>query len=244
MRVRKARAPHIEPEAVVGVALEILDAEGLEHVTLRQISSKLGVQAPALYWHFKNKRDIVDDMAQAILVQGGLEDIKPPRDPAAWAEWLIESARAIRRAMISHRDGGRVVAGASFSATTLAKLFILMTRVLNEAGFDLLQASLATGTTRDYIWGFVIEEQAGEGPEPERSLQEGQDITSPSKLDLTDANLLNAAMIESVNLTATERFDWGLQVIVSGLEVCSKEKERSRSHPKKVGLANSIFPML
>jgi TetR/AcrR family tetracycline transcriptional repressor len=204
--------------------LEILDAEGFGGVTLRQISSKLGVQAPALYWHFKNKRDIVDDMAQAILVQGGLEEIKRPKDPAAWAEWLIETAHAIRRAMILHRDGGRVVAGASFGATTQAKLFVLMTRVLNEAGFDLLHASLATGTTRDYIWGFVIEEQAGEGPEPERAF-EGEDVSSPSELDLTDAYLLDAVMKESVNLTATEMFDWGLQVIVSGLRSALKEKK-------------------
>jgi len=63
MRVRESKAPHIEPEAVVTAALEILDAEGLQRVTLRQISSKLGVKPPALYWHFRDKQDIIDDMA-------------------------------------------------------------------------------------------------------------------------------------------------------------------------------------
>ena len=226
MRVRKAKAPHIEPEAVVRAALEILDAEGLEHVTLRQISSKLGVQAPALYWHFKDKQDIIDDMAQAILVQGGLEDIKRPRDPAAWAEWLIETAHAVRRAMVSHRDGGRVVAGASFRARTLAKLAILTTRVLNEAGFDLLHASLATGTTFDYIWGFVIEEQAGEGPEPEPAPPQGQEVASPFALDLMDADLMDAIMTERDKLTATEKFEWGLRVIVSGLKPTLADRKK------------------
>ena len=218
MRVRKAKAPHIEPEAVVRAALEILDAEGLEHVTMRKISSKLGVQAPALYWHFKDKRDIIDDMAQAILVQGGLEDIKRPRDPAAWAEWLNETAHAVRNAMVSHRDGGRAVAGASFRAKTLAKLAILTTRVLNEAGFDLLHASLATATTLDYVWGFVIEEQAGEGPEPEPASPQGQEVTFSFGLDLMDANLMDAIMTKRDKLTATEKFEWGLQVIVTGLK--------------------------
>ena len=160
-------------------------------------------------------------MAQAILVQGGLEDIERPRDPAAWAEWLIETAHAVRRAMVSHRDGGRVVAGASFRAKTLAKLAILTTRVLNEVGFDLLDASLATGTTFDYIWGFVIEEQAGEGPEPEPAPSQGQEVTSPYGLDSTDANLMDAIMTERNNLTAAEKFDWGLRVIVSGLKSAS-----------------------
>jgi TetR/AcrR family tetracycline transcriptional repressor len=218
MRVRVARAPRIEPEAVVRAALEILDAEGLEDVTLRRISSKLGIQAPALYWHFKNKQDIIDDMAQSILVQGGLEDIKRPRDPIAWAEWLVEAAHAVRRAMVSHRDGGRVVAGASFRAKTLARLAILTTRVLNEAGFDLLYASLATGTTFDYVWGYVIEEQAGEGPEVGPALPQGLEVASPYRLDLMDENLMDAIMTERDKITATEKFDWGLRVIVSGLK--------------------------
>ncbi|MGD0319395.1 MAG: TetR/AcrR family transcriptional regulator C-terminal domain-containing protein [Nitrososphaerales archaeon] len=226
MRVRTHKAPHIEPEAVVRAALEILDAEGLERVTLRQISSKLGVQAPALYWHFKNKRDITDDMAQAILVQGGLEDIKRPRDSAAWAEWLIETARAVRRAMVSHRDGGRVVAGASFSAKTLARLAILTTRVLNDAGFDLLHASLATATTFDYVWGYVIEEQAGEGPEPGSAPPQGQEVTSPYGLDLMDADLMDAIMTERDKLTATEKFEWGLRVIVNGLKPTLADRKK------------------
>ena len=224
MRVRKARAPHVEPEAVVRAALEILDAGGLEHVTLRLISSKIGVQAPALYWHFKDKQDIIDDMAQAILLEGGLEDIKRPRNSAAWAEWLIETAHAVRKAMISHRDGGRVVAGASFRAKTLAKLSILTTRVLNEAGFDLLHASLATSTIIDYIWGFVIEEQAGQGPKPDHASIE-QEVTFPYGLDLIDAEFLDAIVKKNDNLTMSKRFDWGLQVIVSGLRSALKEKK-------------------
>jgi TetR/AcrR family tetracycline transcriptional repressor len=115
--------------------------------------------------------------------------------------------------MVSHRDGGRVVAGASFRARTLEKLHILTTRVLNEAGFDLLHANLAAGTTIHYIWGDVIEEQAGEGPEREAAASQGQEAASRFELDLLDA-----IMTERAKLTATEKFDWGLRVIVSGLK--------------------------
>ena len=38
-------------------------------------------------------------------------------------------------------------------------------KVLEKAGFDRLHASIATGTTIDYVWGFVIEEQAGMAPQ-------------------------------------------------------------------------------
>ena len=107
----KRKSPHIEPEAVVRAGLEILDAEGLENVTLRRIADKLSVQAPALYWHFKDKADIIDDMAQAILKEGGIEDLVAPSDSKAWAEWLTRTAHSLHKAMLSHREGGRIVAG-------------------------------------------------------------------------------------------------------------------------------------
>ncbi len=50
----------------------VLDEEGLDDVTLRKIASKLGIQDPTLYWHFKNKSDLIDDMAEAILKDGGM----------------------------------------------------------------------------------------------------------------------------------------------------------------------------
>ena len=68
----------------------------------------------------------------------------------------------LRNALIAHRDGGRVVAGATYGrAYTLEKIMVGVTRVLEKAGFDKLNAGLAAGTTIDYVWGFVIEEQAG-----------------------------------------------------------------------------------
>ena len=42
-------------EKVVRTALRLLDKVGLDGLTLRKLAAELRVQAPALYWHFKNK---------------------------------------------------------------------------------------------------------------------------------------------------------------------------------------------
>ena len=125
MKTRKTKTPHIQPEAVIKAALEILDAEGLENVTLRRIAAKLNVQAPALYWHFKDKSDITDDMAQAILKNASLDSITPPEDINNWDSWLEDLMHCLRNALIAHRDGGRVVAGATFGrAYTFEKIVV------------------------------------------------------------------------------------------------------------------------
>ncbi len=219
MKTRKTKTPHIQPEAVIKAALEILDAEGLENVTLRRISAKLNVQAPALYWHFKDKSDITDDMAQAILKNSGLDSITPPEDIKNWDTWLAELMHRLRNALMAHKDGGRVVAGATFGrAYTLEKIVVSTTKVLEKAGFDRLHASIATGTAIDYVWGFVIEEQAGMAPQAFLSAvaQPGENpaIRNTSEDDV----YLCLIMEEYRKTTPTQIFDWGLQAIMTGLK--------------------------
>jgi len=219
MKTKKAKTPHLQPEAVIKAALEILDIEGLENVTLRRIAAKLNVQAPALYWHFKDKQDLTDDMAQAILTNAKLDSFTAPNDINNWPTWLADLMHCLRNALIAHRDGGRVVAGATFGrAYTLEKILILVTRVLEEAGFDRLHASLSAGTTIDYVWGFVIEEQAGTEPEKLISaLSKPQEIQS-IRTNSEDDEFLITLMKEYRKLTPTQLFDWGLQVIITGLK--------------------------
>ncbi|HUB93825.1 MAG TPA: TetR family transcriptional regulator, partial [Verrucomicrobiae bacterium] len=52
---------------IIATALRLLDEEGIDSLSLRKLGSLLNMQAPALYWHFKNKTLLVDYMAEAIL---------------------------------------------------------------------------------------------------------------------------------------------------------------------------------
>ncbi|MDW5564209.1 MAG: TetR/AcrR family transcriptional regulator C-terminal domain-containing protein [Methanomassiliicoccus sp.] len=225
MRERqKTKGPRISPEAAIRAALEVLDEEGLDNVTLRKIASKIGIQAPTLYWHFKNKSDLIDDMAEAILKDGGMYDLQPPKDKNAWTEWLTQTAHTLRRAMLSHRDGGRIVAGASFRSKAMQKLKLTSLQVLHGAGFDHLQSSLGSETITDYVWGYVIEEQANptvtSGQSPELSMM--RDTTDSSEMMLMDQT-----MDEWSKHAPEELFNWGLQTIISGLKM-RLENERIR----------------
>src|ERR1700755_2811951 len=54
-------------ERIVAVALELLDEAGLDGLTLRRLAERLGIRAPTLYWHVRNKRELLDLLAGAIL---------------------------------------------------------------------------------------------------------------------------------------------------------------------------------
>jgi AcrR family transcriptional regulator len=67
----------LDRERIVAEAVALLDANGLDGVTLRKLAQRLGVQAPTLYWHIPNKAALVTAIAEAILEQQ-FPDLVPP----------------------------------------------------------------------------------------------------------------------------------------------------------------------
>jgi len=97
----------LERHIVVEAALKLLNDVGMDGLTTRRLAQELGVQGPALYWHFENKQELIDAMAQAIMAKAFVP-LKPGED---WADWLARRARRARKAMLSYRDGARLLAG-------------------------------------------------------------------------------------------------------------------------------------
>jgi TetR/AcrR family tetracycline transcriptional repressor len=97
----------LERPLVVQAALELLNEVGLEGLTTRRLAQKLGVQGPALYWHFKNKQELIDEMARSLLT----EAFEPLDQDQPWQLWLSEGARRLRRQLMAYRDGASLIAG-------------------------------------------------------------------------------------------------------------------------------------
>ncbi|MEV6880286.1 TetR/AcrR family transcriptional regulator C-terminal domain-containing protein [Amycolatopsis sp. NPDC051128] len=136
--------------------LKLLNEVGLNGLTLRLIAADLGVKAPALYWHMKNKQELLDEMATQ-MYRDSAADRKPPASLGEW-EGVAHSARALRRMMLAYRDGGKVFSGTYLADTRLIGPHPLRRSI--EAGLDEGQASRATFTVYCFVIGFTIEEQA------------------------------------------------------------------------------------
>ena len=101
---RSQRRPgRLRREDVVAAALDLLSETGIDGMTLRDVAARLSIQAPALYWHFANKRDMVDAMAEALLADfvGALE---LPDDPGEWR--ALAAADWPRTARVHARPSG------------------------------------------------------------------------------------------------------------------------------------------
>ncbi|MFR0357683.1 TetR/AcrR family transcriptional regulator C-terminal domain-containing protein [Streptomyces sediminimaris] len=204
------RAP-LDRRRVADTALRLLNEVGLDGLTLRAIARELDVKAPALYWHFRDKQALLDEMATEIhrRMAAGTE-----LDPAdTWQERLLKANRGLRTALLGYRDGAKVFSGTRFTGTDHAPALEADLRLLSSAGFTLAQAVDAGRTANSFTIGFVIEEQ-GMRPSPEAA-RERLDIGERTRR-MTDFPLAAAAG-ELLFGDYDRQFEEGLALVVTGI---------------------------
>ena len=117
------RSAELTRDAVVEVALTMADAGGLDTLTIRRLANHFGVTPMALYWHVKNKDELLDAMGDA--VYGAV--VLPPVDDRDWIEQYRNLLEALLDALRAHPG-----------AIDLAGYRVLY----NEAGRDLTERAL------------------------------------------------------------------------------------------------------
>ncbi|MDT3725997.1 TetR/AcrR family transcriptional regulator C-terminal domain-containing protein [Streptomyces sp. DSM 41972] len=205
------RAP-LDRRRVAGTALKLLNEVGLDGLTLRAIAKELDVKAPALYWHFKDKQALLDEMATEMF-RRMTDGVELAADDT-WQERLLRSNRVLRRTLLAYRDGAKVFSGTRFTGLEHAEQQEANLRLLTSAGLTLAQAARALQTTFLYTLGFVAEEQGVEPVPGER--REGFDVEARARLmaDHPLAAEAGAALFGDYD----EPFEEGLALIVTGIE--------------------------
>lgn len=151
-------------DRVLEEAMRLVDADGLDAVTLRALAARLGVQAPTLYWHVRNKAELLDGLGDAIM-EGALAALPDPAESGGWQEWLLAALIELRRALLAHPDGARIVSGARASLLRADFAERAMATLVAQ-GVPLQRARLTVLAAERFTLGYVLEEQA---PAPENT---------------------------------------------------------------------------
>ncbi|MBP2189123.1 TetR/AcrR family transcriptional regulator C-terminal domain-containing protein [Nocardia goodfellowii] len=170
-------AKGITRERIVAAALELLDEQGMDALTVRALASRLDVKAPALYWHVRDKQELLDEMSTFVMrrVTGALAAIPPGGE---WRDDVAAYARVLRSQYLMHRDGARTFSGTRFTDPELVKAKESWLARLTAAGFSLPQADDTLDLVGAFVVGFVIEEQErspSAGADPDRYSLAGRD---------------------------------------------------------------------
>lgn len=155
---------------VAEAGLKLLNEVGLEQLTLRRLGTELNVQAAAIYWHFKSKEELIDEIATLVLARGAANLI-PSRSSVDWKVWAAAFGNGLRKTLLAYRDGARMVGGTRLTNTEYVKTAELIAAKLLEAGFSVRQTVVLLSTIYNFTLSFVMEEQAVYPRPGERSPQ-------------------------------------------------------------------------
>ncbi len=213
----------LDRETVLATALRLIDEVGLDGLSLRRLAKELGVQAPALYWHFASKQELLDHLALAARKRAGFFSKTELAPGQTWDEWLAEGMRQQRRAMLAHRDGARLAAG-NRPVPESWPIIEETLGVLVDAGFTPKDAVRAVIVIGHYVSGFVLDEQH----------DEERDDSGPPGFDLDTYPLL--AEGGPAALDRDTLFEYGLRCLLDGMRAGvgsgSGHEPRTRTSPQ------------
>lgn len=224
-------ATRIDRALVADTALRLLNEVGLEGLTLRRIAKELNVQAPALYWHFKNKQELLDEVATEMFRRMSVPG--PEAEGATWQEYMAAASREVRRFLLGYRDGAKVFSGTRFTGTDHATPLEQMLRFCVDAGFTPRAAARAWFTVNTYTVGYVIEEQSVfPTPEGERDPAYGLDDRTRRLAGHPLATEAGWEFFEDLDAG----YEDGLRAVIAGIEVTLlPDPERGRDPERASG---------
>lgn len=104
MAPRETETSGLTRDAVIQAALEILDAEGVEGLSMRGLADRLGVKAASLYWHLRDKEQLLELVAEAVL-----DRVVVPISPSAWRSQVAAACEELSQILRGHRAAATVV---------------------------------------------------------------------------------------------------------------------------------------
>lgn len=199
---------------VIEAALRIMDAEGLEAVTMRRIGRELGVEAMSLYNHVKDKDDILDGVSELVM-----SEFELPPSTGDWREDGKNAAREWRRLLRTHPNVMALMAERRKPLANPESLRPMDSAIgiLRGAGLDVRDAAQAFNAFGSYIMGFVMMEQGmmfGHDAD-EGHVAMHEDIARTFGEDFP--NLVEAFPVIH-ECSTDEQFEFGLDLMMRGLE--------------------------
>jgi TetR/AcrR family tetracycline transcriptional repressor len=215
-QARDADRTRLTKQVVVERALALGDAEGLEALTIRRLATELGVTPMALYWHFRNKEELLAGLGDQIW-----SELDTDVDPSApWHLQLRGLLESLLHVLRAHPCASQLIlegekqsnAALVASETTLA--------VLRRGGFD---PERSAEIARSALWTGLMLVMSDPGFKP--SLTEAERIEeqrrSRVRLALLPPDRYPCLVEAAVPMSGGEpefHFKFGVDLFIAGVQ--------------------------
>jgi AcrR family transcriptional regulator len=213
-RKPSSRTP-LTRQAIVDAALRVLDAEGMEGLSMRRVADELGTGAASIYWHVRNK----DELLQLVFEQVMEEAELPAPDPSRWQEQLGMLAVQMRAILTRHRDIARISLGRAPTGPTVALFTEWLFTLLKPVGIPDKVIAYLGDLFGLYVGAFAFEDSLGAGAidaEGERFVEMVKDYMRSLPEDRFPYTRQAADLIFATD--RDDRYAFGIDLMIRGLQ--------------------------
>jgi TetR/AcrR family tetracycline transcriptional repressor len=212
----KTREPKLNEQDIIAGTLKLIRKSGVEELSMRRLASELDVTPMAVYYHVKNKDDLLDRVCDAMLARIPT----PPPSGAEWQAQLRQLANRLYDLLSRHPGIAREILERPATAHG-RRLVRHEIEVLLAAGFDERNAALAVAAFNTMMFGTLA---------AQLQLTTQQRARARPKQQTTPSSPLGRVAAQLTNLSFAEWSGFAIDAVLASL---SLQLERGTAgHPQ------------
>ncbi|TBL77386.1 TetR/AcrR family transcriptional regulator [Paenibacillus thalictri] len=225
----KKQQPQISEDKILEASWKLLDEEGIEKFSLRRLADRLGIQAPSLYWYFKSKQHLYQRLANQVS-KIILEEFHSEGD---WKEQLMGLAVTVRSVLSRYPCSTQLMMMTLPHEPDIIRFTNRMLLCVESTPLEQEQKMQAVTTLVNYVFYFVLDDYQHErnvsaALKDQGTLPGEEMVRLLDSMGETEAGLFKRMFTNGLfELMGTDvAFDFGLKLILLGIEQVIKEREK------------------
>ncbi|GIH98851.1 TetR family transcriptional regulator [Planobispora takensis] len=219
---RPAKSPGLSRDQIVRAAMEILDAEGVDALSMRRLGAKLGSGATSLYWHIAHKDELMELVMDEVY---GKVDLPDP-EVTSWEDMASILAYGLRAAFVGHPWVIPLVGTMPSLGPNAMRMSSLMLRAFERAGFTSPPLDYAVSTLLAFVLGWTGPELAWRSTLANSGMS-GEELDAAMMKTVRQAARNHPDILERFDdyrvkdpdVVRAIAFDFGLTCLLDGLRV-------------------------
>jgi AcrR family transcriptional regulator len=201
-------------DRIITAAVELIEREGVEAVSMRRIAGLLDCEVMSLYDHVPSKDAVLDGVAERVI---SAVDFSYAPD-ASWEDQVRAQVRAFRQTARVYPRSTMVVVSRPVNSAAALRPMEHALATLRSAGFSSEDAVRVVRAFVAYVGGSLLREfGVAPGLEPQRPLGQDQAVRSadrPTHLNPAEFPQVMGMSAELMHRDHDADFDFGLDLLV------------------------------
>lgn len=208
----------LSQDKICNAALEVINLEGLEGLSMRRLASQLNVEAASLYNHVRNKSELLDLIQETLF-----KKLPNPKEQNDWKKYMRQLAISMREGLLKFPNVVPLFATRPSVTPSALEQAEKVFSILRSAGFKYSDVIFAYQSLCVFILGHL---QAEVGHVP--GSKEDVEPSFASSIDPQKFPHLMKAYAKSGGKNYDGWFNFGVNAIIAGLENILEKSARKK----------------